>query len=285
MTRIKYFLTLVFVGLFTSICAGQTEIPLYGKGDGSKDMEIESSVTVFMPSVKGNGKAVLICPGGGYQTLVSKREGSDVALAFNKAGVTAFVLKYRLPGRRGGVNKRFEPIQDAQTAIKMIRERAAEWHIDSNKVGIMGFSAGGHLAATAGTHFNHAYINNDKGINLRPDFMVLVYPVISFKDGMAHLGSRTNLIGTENDPGFKSRIDDFSNENHVSLASPPTFLTHASDDSIVSLSNTMSFFDALSKHKVPTELHVYPKGGHGYLDYPAFEDWFGNCLRWVLNLN
>lgn len=273
-------LTGLLVGLFTLSCAAQTEIPLYTKGSVSKG---QPSITVFLPAGNSNGKAVLICPGGGYHTLVSKREGTDVALAFNKAGVTAFVLKYRLPQVSRNPDKRFEPIQDAQTALKIIRERANEWHV--SKVGVMGFSAGGHLAATAGTHFDQAYISNPNGTNLRPDFMALIYPVISFKDEITHSGSRTNLIGPIDSPDFRSRIDHFSNENHVSAMTPPTFLTHAADDSIVPLSNTMVFFDALSKFKVPTELHVYPKGGHGYLEYPAFDDWFGNCLKWVLSLN
>lgn len=271
--------------MFSLVCAAQQEIPLYPADPAGAPSANAASITVFLPA-DGNttGKSVLICPGGGYHALVSKREGSDVALAFNKAGITAFVLKYRLPAQSKSSSKWQEPLQDAQRALKIIREGAAQWQIDPHKVGIMGFSAGGHLASTAGTHFNKPAIDNKEKTNLCPDFMILVYPVISFQEGVAHIGSRNNLIGLPESPGFDARSIEFSNELQVSSDTPPTFLTHAADDSIVPLSNTLLFFEALNKHKVPVELHVYPRGEHGYLKYPAFADWFGNCLKWVADL-
>ncbi|WP_432712828.1 alpha/beta hydrolase [Pedobacter sp.] len=261
----------------------QVEIPLYT--DQSATVSVKTSLTVYLAvSGKNTGKAVIICPGGGYQGLVTKREGTDIAMAFSKAGITAIVLKYRIPAESTGLSKWYEPLQDAQEALKVLRKRAAQWNINPNQIGIMGFSAGGHLAATVGTHFDHPVLINKEKINLRPDFMVLVYPVISFKDSITHLGSRNHLIGPENSKGFKARVDEFSNELHVSKATPPTFLTHAADDTVVPIGHTMTFYDSLRRHGIPVDLHIYNKGEHGFLKYPDFEDWFNNCLKWILNL-
>ena len=220
------------------------------------------TLTVYLPpKEKANGAAVIIMPGGGYRMVAAVHEGSEVAQRFNDMGVAAFVLKYRLPSDETMVNKEIGPIQDAQRAIQLVRERAKEWEIDKSRVGIIGFSAGGHLASTAGTHFNHAYIDAGKKANLRPDFMILVYPVISFADSICHLGSRDNLIGKNPSPEKKA---EYSNELQVTKKTPPTYLVHAENDSTVKVQNMLLFATALQKNKVPFDFYLYEKGGHGF---------------------
>ncbi|MEP7277339.1 MAG: alpha/beta hydrolase [Bacteroidota bacterium] len=220
------------------------------------------TLMVFLPpKEKANGTAVIICPGGGYSILAYSHEGTDVAKVLNEWGVTAFVLKYRLPDDSIMEQKEIGPLQDAQRAIQLVREGAKKWGIDKNKIGIMGFSAGGHLASTAGTHFNHAVIKNTKNTSLRPDFMILGYPVISFTDSLAHIGSRTNLIGKN--PGAE-KIKYYSNELQITKKTPPTFLVHAKDDGTVKVQNSIAFYDALKKNGVPAEIHFYEHGGHGF---------------------
>lgn len=300
----KFTITLLAFTFIAGAVLAQ-EIPLYtGKIPNSKEVpnieqvtfnaEVDSlaamvsvpTISVFLPSKgKANGTAVIICPGGGYHVLLTKREGSDIARAFNKEGIAAIVLKYRLPNDRAMPDKAIAPLQDAQQAIRTVRLNAKKWNIDPSKIGIMGFSAGGHLAATAGTHFEKALIPNPEGISVRPDFMVLIYPVISFTDSIGHTGSRGNLIGNL-EKGSAEQIKQiryFSNEYHVNSQTPPTFITHASDDVVVPLANTTVFYEALKKNNVPSDLHIYSKGGHGYLKYPAFNEWFGPCVYWVKN--
>ncbi len=222
----------------------------------------EPALMVFLPpKEKANGTAVVICPGGGYGILAASHEGTDVAKVFNEWGVTAFVLKYRLPDDSIMEQKEIGPLQDAQRAIQLVRLDAKKWGIDKNKIGIMGFSAGGHLASTAGTHFNNAVIKNIKNVSLRPDFMILLYPVISFTDSLAHMGSRTNLIGKN---PAQEKIKYYSNELQVTKQTPPTFLVHAKDDGGVKVQNSIAFYDALQKNGVPSEIHLYEKGGHGF---------------------
>ncbi len=215
----------------------------------------------FPPKEKANGTAVIICPGGGYGILAYSHEGTDVAQVLNEWGVTAFVLKYRLPDDSIMMNKEIGPLQDAQRAIQIVRMDAKKWGLDKNKIGIMGFSAGGHLASTAGTHFNHPVIDNKKKVSLRPDFMVLLYPVISFTDSLAHIGSRTNLIGKN---PSQEKINYYSNEMQVTKETPPAFLVHAKDDGAVKVQNSISFYDALQKNGVQAEIHLFEKGGHGF---------------------
>ena len=220
------------------------------------------TLTIYLPpKEKANGAAVIVIPGGGYHLVAAVHEGSEVAKRFNDMGVTAFVLKYRLPSDETMINKEIGPIQDAQRAIQLVRERAKEWGIDKNRVGIIGFSAGGHLASTAGTHFNHAYIDAGKKANLRPDFMILVYPVISFADSICHMGSRDNLVGKDPSPQKK---EEYSNELQVTKKTPPTYLVHAEDDSTVKVQNMLLFATALQKSKVPFDFYLYEKGGHGF---------------------
>lgn len=237
------------------------------------------TLSIFLPlKNQSNGTAVIICPGGGYGGLLTKREGSDVARAFTKLGVTAFVLKYRLPDDGIMEDKSIGPLQDALQALKTVRQNAGKFNLDSKKVGIMGFSAGGHLASSAGTHYNARIIENSENTDLRPDFMVLVNPVISFTDEIGHIGSRNNLLGKA--PSTE-KINFFSNELHVNQSSPQTFLVHTADDTVVSPENSFRFYYALRKNKVNAELHIYSEGEHGFLKKPVFEEWFGRTVNWM----
>jgi acetyl esterase/lipase len=239
------------------------------------------ALTVYLPpKEKANGAAIIVVPGGGYRMEASTHEGSDVAKRFNEMGVAAFVLKYRLPSDETMINKEIGPVQDAQRAIQMVREKAKEWGIDKDRVGIIGFSAGGHLASTAGTHFNHAYINVGRKVNLRPDFMILIYPVISFADSITHMGSRENLLGKDPSPEKKAA---FSNELQVSKKTPPTYLVHAEDDKTVKVQNMLLFAAALQKYKVPFDFYLYEKGGHGFgLNNPTSDvKWIDLVQEWL----
>lgn len=219
------------------------------------------AITVYLPPAeKANGTAVIICPGGGYGVEAAGHEGADVAKKLNEFGVTAFVLKYRIPDSKTMINKEIGPLQDGQQAILLVRSRAKDWNLDPNKIGIMGFSAGGHLASTVGTHFNKRYINNAKHISVKPNFMILIYPVISFTDSIGHTGSRDQLLGKNPSP---EKILEYSNEFQVTSETPPSFLVHAKDDP-VKVQNSIYFARALDDHHVPSELYLYEKGGHGY---------------------
>lgn len=235
----------------------------------------------FPPKEKATGAAVIICPGGGYQILAASHEGHDVAKRFNEMGVAAFVLKYRIPDDHTMVNKEIGPLQDAQRAIQLVRENAKKWRIDENKIGIMGFSAGGHLASTAGTHYQQPYIENSKNTSLRPDFLILVYPVISFSDTIGHTGSRDHLLGKN---ASAEKIALYSNQTQVTPNTPPTFLVHAKDDP-VKVQNSLVFAEALQKNNVPYKIHLYEKGGHGYgMNNPASEvKWMDLVEQWMLD--
>lgn len=237
---------------------------------------------IFLPPAgKATGAAVVVCPGGAYLHLAFTHEGTDVAKMLNDMGIAAFVLKYRLPNDETMVDKTIGPLQDAQRAIQLVRQRAGEWGVDPAKVGIMGFSAGGHLASTAGTHFDQAVIDNPGKISLRPDFMILLYPVISFEDSIAHRGSRDNLIGLHPDP---AQVRKYSNELQVTAQTPPTFLVHTGDDKVVPVANSIHFYEALQANNVPSELHVYPKGGHGFgMNNPTTADrWTDRLHNWLV---
>ena len=279
--------------LLTVPLRAQTEIALYpgrtpnaieAENQETNDKNVAKNVskptlTAFLPPAgTGNGTAVIVCPGGGYGVLVIDREGYRVAKELNKAGIAAFVLKYRLPADRIMQDKAMGPLQDAQQAIKTVRERAKEWQVDPAKIGIMGFSAGGHLASTAGTHYDSSFIENPQKTSLRPDFMVLVYPVISFEGKIGHKGSSANLLGAS--PSAE-RIKYFSNDLQVTASTPPAYLTHAGDDTVVPVSNSIRFYEALNAKGVAADMHIYSQGQHGYPKTPSFDEWFGRCLHWM----
>ncbi len=224
--------------------------------------------------------AVIIFPGGGYWNNSITHEGYKIAKKFNEIGITAFVVKYRIPNDDTMLDKTIGPLQDAQQAIKLVREQAATYRINPDRIGIMGFSAGGHLASTAGTHFKQGKITNEKNTSLRPDFMILIYPVISFQDDICHKGSREQLIGKNSTP---DKIEQYSNELQVTTETPPTFLVHPADDSVVPVENSVRFYESLLKHKVPAEMHLYQRGEHGFgLDNKTTkDDWFERCKNWM----
>ncbi len=253
---------------------GQTTLP----PSGSYNKVVTPQLEIYRPE-KPNGTAVVICPGGSYKVIVFNFEGIRSAKEFAKNGVTAFVLKYRLPNDTLQVNKTISPLQDAQQAIKVVRENAAKWGIDPNKVGIVGFSAGGHLAATAETHFQKPVIENANNTNLRPDFAALVYPVISMQDNLTHKDSRKNLLGTN---PTKEIVDLYSNELQVDAKTPPTYLVAAEDDKTVDIDNSIVFYQSLKKNNVPSELHLFAKGGHGVGGQPM-DLWFGPLIKWMQN--
>ena len=241
----------------------------------------QPSITVFRPwDSKIPGTAVVIAPGGSYGFLASNHEGRQVANWFNSMGVTAFVLKYRLGPRY------HHPIElgDAQRAIRMVRSRAKEFVILPDRIGMMGFSAGGHLASTVATHFDSGNPNAADPIDRvssRPDFVVLAYPVITFQPPYAHGGSAKNLLGENPDPKL---IDELSNERHVTAQTPPTFLFSTSEDTVVPPENSVSFYAALHKAGVPAELHIFEKGPHGVgldLGDPVLGEWPALLAHWL----
>jgi acetyl esterase/lipase len=246
-------------------------------------------IAVFMPSKKSaTGQAVVICPGGGYGILAYNWEGTDIAKWFNSKGITAIVLKYRLPNSKSNIIPDKSPLMDAQRAIRMVRANADKWNIKKDRVGIMGFSAGGHLASTAGTHFdtgNTAAADPIDRLSCRPDFMILMYPVITMSKPTMHSGSRNNLIGQN----ANSQLANFySGELNVTKETPPTFLAHATDDNAVPVENSLMFYQALKDNGIPAEMHLYPKGGHGFglaLGIPETESWTDRCIDWMRNLN
>ena len=244
------------------------------------------TLTAWLPAPdKANGAAVVVCPGGGYGGLALDHEGVQVGQWLNSFGVAAFVVKYRL-GRR---YRHPAPLQDAQRAIRTVRARAEEWKVDPARVGILGFSAGGHLASTAGTHFDAGDPKAPDPIgrqSCRPDFMVLVYPVISFTTKYCHKGSRRNLLGDKPDAKL---VEGLSNEKQVTPQTPPTFLIHADGDRGVPPENSVLFYLALRAAKVPAELHIYDSGYHGFgLARPdrargdkSLPTWPGLCEKWM----
>ena len=289
--------TLILISAVLITHAQQKAIPLYPNGipnskptpaayieKNAKEWVTQVSVPTIWPYFpekgKANGTAIIIFPGGGYAGLSMDNEGYEVAKAFVSIGVTAFVVKYRLPSDEIMVDKTIGPLQDAQQAILTVRKRAAEWGINPGNIGIIGFSAGGHLASTAGTHFDKAVIENKENISLRPDFMVLLYPVITFGP-LAHAGSRDNLIGKN---PSAAEINLFSNEKQVTSKTPVTFLTQAGDDNVVPIQNSLMFYDALLVSKVKAEMHVFEEGGHGFgLNNSKSKDkWFDWCKNWLV---
>ena len=302
----KRFTTILFL-LFSFSLLSQKIIPLWPEGvpnqnpSEEKEHIVSSDIVrinnvqtptleVFLPSMANQtGKAVVICPGGGYKILAYDWEGTDIAKWYNSKGIAAFVLKYRLPDSPSLVQPQWAPLQDAQRAMRIVRKNAAKWNINPSQIGIMGFSAGGHLASTLGTHFDEDTLkaSNTHSLNkisARPDFMVLIYPVITFDKQYYHGGSKNALIGED---ASQEMLDYFSNNLQVSSKTPPTFLIHSADDTVVPYQNSVLFYDALQKHKIPSELHLYPTGGHGYslaIKKGRLQGWPEQLYEWIHTL-
>ncbi|MEA3224382.1 MAG: alpha/beta hydrolase [Planctomycetota bacterium] len=250
-----------------------------GTEDGDKP-----SVTIYLPAKdKANGAAVVIFPGGGYGHLAMDHEGHQIAQWLNSFGVAGFIVKYR-HSRSGTGYGHPAPLQDAQRAIRTVRSGAKKWNVDPDRIGIIGFSAGGHLASSAGTHFQQRYSEVKDEIDragCRPDFMILAYPVVSFTESFTHKGSRRNLLGDDPD---EELVKNLSNEKQVTSETPPTFLVHADDDRGVPPENSIYFYLALKKAKVPAEMHIYEKGGHGFgpgAGKGAVSSWMLRCSDWM----
>lgn len=237
------------------------------------------TLTVFKPE-NPNGIAVVICPGGGYHHLAIDKEGYKVAEWLNTLGITAFVLKYRLPSDAIMKDKSIGPLQDAQEAMRYVRRNANFWKIDQAKIGIMGFSAGGHLAATLSTHYEKKIYKVEDNISAKPDFSILIYPVISMKDVITHQGSKVNLLG---ETVSEENIEAYSNETQIDANTPTTFLVHATDDQSVPVENSIQYYLGLKKHKVPVEMHIYEKGGHGFGlgRVETAHSWTRACSEWL----
>ncbi|MBN2774187.1 MAG: alpha/beta hydrolase [Prolixibacteraceae bacterium] len=288
---------LIIILAFLAIASGAQEIiKLYpeeipNSKESETTMEVQSNgmyrnvtvptLEIYLPEKdKSTGTAVVICPGGGYSVVVYQGEGVLTAKELAKNGIAAFVLKYRLPDETIMVDKTIGPLQDAQQAIKVVRDSADKWDVDPDKIGIMGFSAGGHLASTEATHYKKPLIENSSNTSLRPDFQILIYPVISMQDKLTHADSRKQLLG-ENPT--KEEIDLFSNELQIDENSPPAYLTHAGNDNTVDVDNSIFYFEKLRDNKVPAELHIYQKGGHGFIF--RHKGWMEPLLAWMKDSN
>ena len=294
------FYVILFFGITSQLVAQNQVIPLwktipqeikasdYQEKEIIKDGKVQSTSQVSIPTVsifftkeiKQNQTAVIILPGGGYSHLAIDKEGTKVAEWLNSLGIVAFVLKYRLPSDLIMTNKTVGPLQDAQEAMRIVRLNAAKWNIDPNKIGILGFSAGGHLASTLSTHYDERVYETSSKISARPDFSLLIYPVISMENDITHKGSQTSLLG--NNPS-KELIDSYSNEKKITAQTPPAFIVHATDDTAVLPENSINYYLALKKNGVTSELHLYEKGGHGFglgvKDTSKF--WTKDCEEWL----
>lgn len=228
---------------------------------------VNPSIAVYRPE-KPNGMAIIMCPGGGYARLAMGHEGHDMAAWFTTQGITYVVLKYRMP------NGHYEvPLSDAEQAIRIVRQHAAEWNINPHRIGIMGASAGGHLAASLATLYSSQ--------ETRPDFQVLFYPVISMKEGVTHAGSRVNLIGEKPSAELEKK---YSLEQQVNAQTPQAFIMLSSDDGAVPPANSLDYYEALLKNHVPATLHAYPIGGHGWGFRDNFtykRQWTGELEKWL----
>lgn len=266
--------------------------PLYGDGaiPNSKPGPDEESVGAFIRKVsrpqiqvylpaksKANGASVVVFPGGSYAGLTFDYEGTQQAQFFVDHGTAAFVVKYRSPSDQIMKDKSIGPLQDAQQAIRFVRLHATEWDLDAARIGAIGFSAGGHLASTLATHFSKAYVDNPGQISLRPDFLIVVYPVISMDAKITHMDSRKALLGT--DPS-EEQVHLFSNELQVTKDTPPTLILHAADDRLVDVDNSVVFFEALRRAGVPVEARLFQKGQHGFFMMPR-DRWQAPIVEWL----
>ena len=248
----------------------------------------QPTIEVYPPAKKNaTGQAVLIFPGGGYGILAYDWEGTDIAKFLNGKGIAGIVVKYRLPSDKSQTEKWNVPLIDAQRALRLVRHKAQDFNVDPDKIGIIGFSAGGHLASTLGTQYDQKVYEPLDGADMksaRPDFMALVYPVITFTQSTKHSGSEKNLLGENPDPDLEKR---FSNELQVKAETPPTLLVHATDDPGVPVGNSLLFFQALKDKEVPATMHIYPKGGHGFSlarNDPHLRSWTERLFEWMERL-
>ena len=237
-------------------------------------------LTLFQPE-NANGQAVLILPGGGYSGTAFDHEGIEVAKFLNKNGITAIILRYRIPNDKYCTQKHLAPLRDALEGIRYIRSKSEEWKLNKNRIGVMGFSAGGHLAATTST----LYDNNIVAIPLdnisgRPDFSILIYPVIAFTEPFMHAGSRRNLLGEKPD---STLINVFSPEKQINANTPPAFLVHAADDKTVSVQNSILYYQSAISHGLKVEMHLYPEGGHGFglKNKTTTDYWPDRLIHWL----
>ena len=276
--------------------AEDESVPLYGDAvipnakagpdeetstDGSWIQKVSRPVIqIYLPAkVKATGASVVIFPGGGYAGLTFDFEGTQQASFFVDHGIAAFVVKYRIPSDATMLDKSMGPLQDAQQAMRFARQHAAEWNLDPRRMGAIGFSAGGHLASTLATHSDKAYIDNPDRIDLRPAFLVLVYPVISMDAKITHMDSRRALLGAN---PSDAQIRFFSNELHVTRDTPPTLILHAADDRLVDVDNSVVFFQALRHAGVPVEARLFQKGEHGFYLMPR-DRWQGAITDWLVS--
>ncbi|UFH54903.1 alpha/beta hydrolase [Spirosoma sp. KNUC1025] len=246
------------------------------------NVSVPTLTAYIPPKGKMTGAAVMICPGGGYGILAASHEGSDVARWFNEIGVAAFVLKYRLPMPEIMTNQQEVPLMDAMQGMTIIRQKAAQYGINPDKIGVMGFSAGGHLAATLATHYHRGPKASEMA---KPNFAILLYPVVTFGE-KAHTGSRDKLLGKLNTS--PELIAYYSNELQVSSQTPPSFLVHSEDDKSVPVENSINYYLACLKNGVPAEMHLYPTGGHGYgmrtAKFGSLNTWPDVCKAWLTAL-
>jgi acetyl esterase/lipase len=243
---------------------------------------VTPDLTIFLPAPeRANGAAVLICPGGGYGVLAFDHEGNAIAKWLNDNGIAGIILKYRLPSDQIMIDKSIAPLQDAQEAIRVIRRNAVSWKINPDKIGVIGFSAGGHLASTLSTHYAEKVYDVKDNTIARPNFSLLIYPVVSFDTVITHRGSRNNLIGLK---PSEEQVQRFSNELQITADTPPAFLVHSADDKAVPVMNSIGYFKGLQKNNIPVELHIFQKGGHGYGLSPnggTESSWPDLCIKWL----
>ena len=288
-------LSVILFTLLVIICPStraQNKFVEYVWPNGAPDAKGEApgdkpTLTFFLPpKEKAVGTAVLICPGGGYWALAADYEGDDVARWLNSFGVAGIVLRYRNAGSGAGYHHP-SPLNDAQRSLSIIRSRAKEFNIEFDKIGVLGFSAGGHLASSLGNHYLTAIKNSTdpvERVSCRPDFMILIYPVITMNFPYTHKGSRENLLGKNPDQDL---VDLMSNEKQVNLQTPPAFLVHATEDSVVAAENSIMFYSALRKAGVPAEMHIYLKGQHGFglgKNKGEVSTWPDLCKNWMNSL-
>ncbi|MEI7501654.1 MAG: alpha/beta hydrolase [Paludibacter sp.] len=254
----------------------------WGQGETVVEKVSDPEINVFLPPIsKATGTAVLIIPGGGYEYLCLEQECLPAANWLNGLGIAAIILKYRLPSDKIMKDKSVGPLQDAQEAMRIIRRNAKRWNVNPKKVGVIGFSAGGHLATTLATHFDEKVYQPTDTVSARPNFSILIYPVISMQIPITYRASRDALLGMQPDT---TEVIHFSNQLQITANTPPAFIVHASDDGAVLPQNSIEYYQNLIKLKIPAEMHIYEKGGHGFrlgVGKPTACEWPAACIKWL----